>query len=383
MTASAGRLELLVVQPTPFCNLDCNYCYLPDRNDKSRLAEDTLEQLFRRVEESELAPGPFTVVWHAGEPMVLPPEYYQRAFAVAARHSRPGREITHSFQTNGTRVSEAYCQLIQEHQVRIGVSIDGPEFLNDARRKTRNGKGTYARVLEGMAALKAHGIRFHVITVLTRESLDYPDELHAFYVEQGIEEVGFNIEEIEGPHTDSSLRSPGADLRYREFMSRFFDLAMGSEPRLQVREFGSMVAAVLHSGGERKFTSGQESTPFSLISVDHQGNFSTFSPELLGLESRTYDGFAIGNVWKDSFAMAAESPRYQAMARDVAAGVGKCRETCPYYDFCGGGAPANKYFENGSFDSTETLSCRLHRQALAEVVLSKMRRPEVSPMRGG
>ena len=27
---AVGPLELLVVQPTPFCNLDCSYCYLPD-----------------------------------------------------------------------------------------------------------------------------------------------------------------------------------------------------------------------------------------------------------------------------------------------------------------------------------------------------------------
>ena len=64
------------------------------------------------------------------------------------------------------------------------------------------------------------------------------------------------------------------------------------------------------------------------------------------------------------------------MAADVAAGVARCRESCSYFGLCGGGAPSNKYFENGSFDSTETLFCRLHRQALAEVVLSKMQRPE-------
>jgi uncharacterized protein len=220
-----------------------------------------------------------------------------------------------------------------------------------------------------------------VITVLTRESLDYPDELHAFYVEQGIEEVGFNIEEIEGPHADSSLCAPDAALRYREFMSRFFDLAMGTEPRLEVREFTGMVAAVLHAGGERDLLSGQESTPFSIISVDHQGNFSTFSPELLGLQSRNYDGFGLGNVWTDSFESAAQSPRYQAMARDIAAGVAKCRSGCAYFDFCGGGAPVNKYFENGTFDSTETLVCRLQRQALAEVMLSKMRPPVASASR--
>jgi hypothetical protein len=32
------QVRLLVMQPTPFCNLDCTYCYLPHRDDKRRLA---------------------------------------------------------------------------------------------------------------------------------------------------------------------------------------------------------------------------------------------------------------------------------------------------------------------------------------------------------
>jgi uncharacterized protein len=70
------------------------------------------------------------------------------------------------------------------------------------------------------------------------------------------------------------------------------------------------------------------------------------------------------------------------MAADVASGVARCRAGCPWFRFCGGGAPANKYFENGTFDSTETLFCRLHRQTLADVVLSKMRPPDAGCGRG-
>ena len=157
-------------------------------------------------------------------------------------------------------------------------------------------------------------------------------------------------------------------------MSRFFDLVMEGTPRLQVREFGSMMACLLYAGPQRTVPA-QEAAPFAIVSVDSEGNFSTFSPELLGLKSSTYAGFAIGNVLRNTFEEAARSPRYLRMANDIAAGVSKCREQCAYFAFCGGGAPANKYFENGSFDSTETLFCRLHRQALAEVLLSKVRPP--------
>jgi uncharacterized protein len=369
-----GSLDLLVVQPTPFCNLDCSYCYLPDRASTRRMSAETLEWTFRRVAESDLDTRRFTVVWHAGEPLVLPPSFYEDAFSVAVRFSKPGSAITHSFQTNATLVDDAFCALMRRHRVRVGISVDGPAFLNDRTRKTRGGKGTFEKVLAGIETLRRNDIPFHVITVLTRESLDYPDELYAFYREQDIVQVGFNVEEIEGPHVQSSLSADGTKVRYQAFMSRFFDLAMDGTPRLEVREFGSMMASLLYAGPERTVPA-QEAAPFAILSVDCDGNFSTFSPELLGLKSSTYDGFVIGNVVRHTLAEAEMSPRYQRMSADIAAGVTKCREECAYFAFCGGGAPANKYFENGSFDSTETLFCRLHRQALAEVLISKVHSP--------
>jgi radical SAM protein with 4Fe4S-binding SPASM domain len=49
-------------------------------------------------------------------------------------------------------------------------------------------------------------------------------------------------------------------------------------------------------------------------------------------------------------------------------------ESCAYYGYCGGGAPANKYYENGSFNSTETLYCRYSVQMPLDIVLSDIER---------
>jgi len=374
MNERFGPLDLLVVQPTPFCNIDCSYCYLPDRGNRKRIRPEVLERTFAWALESGLVRRPYTIVWHAGEPLVLPTAFYEDAFATAARFASSDGMATHAFQTNGTLIDDQWCTFFQRHDIRVGVSVDGPSFLHDMNRKTRSGGGTHDRVIAGIRRLQHHGISFHVISVLTREALDYPDELHAFYVENGIEHVGFNIEEIEGPNEDSSLSVDDAALRYRDFMSRFFDLAMSGDPPMRIREFDNMISAVLYTGEER-LLSAQEATPFAIVSVDCEGTFSTFSPELLGLPSDVYGGFGLGNVFRDPFAEVVASGRFQSMARDVDAGIAKCREECSYFRFCGGGAPANKYFENGSFDSTETLFCRLQRKALAEVVLSKLQGP--------
>jgi uncharacterized protein len=373
-----GPLDLLVIQPTPFCNLDCSYCYLPDRLNKKRISLTVLERIFQRVFESPVVTGAFTVVWHAGEPMVLPPAFYRDAFAVIARLNRTGVPVAHSLQTNGTLLDPEWCAFIKEHQVRVGISVDGPAFLNDRYRQTRSGAGTYDRTMAGIDLLHRHQVPFHVISVLTREALDYPDELYAFYVEHGIDNVGFNIEEIEGPNEHSSLSVEDADTRYRRFMSRFFDLVTRGDTRLQVREFEATMGSIM-CGGPDVVPRTQENTPLVIISVDCDGNFSSFSPELLGLRSREYDDFVLGNVETTSLTDAVRATRFHRLTGDIAAGVARCRATCAYFGFCGGGAPVNKYYENGAFDSAETLFCRLNRKALVDVILEKLEGETVPP----
>ena len=372
---SAGRvgpLELLVIQPTPFCNLDCSYCYLPDRSNKRKMTVETLEKALNWVFSSGLVRQPFTLLWHAGEPMVLPATFYEQATLALERCNVSGFEVTQSLQTNATLVNDAWCEFIRRRGVQVGVSVDGPDFLNDRHRMTRKGGGTLENVLRGMRMLRDHRIPFDVITVLTSTSLDYPDELFDFYIEHGITSVAFNVEEIEGPHVTSSLSASGIEPRFRRFYSRFMDLVLASDPPLQVREFDFARNSIsYHQQSEIRV---QECRPFAILNVDYEGNFSTYSPELLGLNSPRHGSFALGNVARDSLESVLAMPRFLALDDEIRRGVDLCQETCRYFPFCGGGPPGNKFFENGDFATTETLSCRLHRKATFDVALDKLER---------
>jgi uncharacterized protein len=372
-TLETGPLDLLVLQPTPFCNLDCSYCYLPNRLSKKRISTGVLERVFEDVFSSGLVRQPFTVVWHAGEPLVLAPSFYREAFEILSRHNAAQLPISHSIQTNATLIDDEWCDFIIERGLRIGVSVDGPDFLHDQFRKTRGGEGTHARVVAGMRKLRERQIPFHVISVLTRASLDYPDELFDFYVNHGVTRVGFNVEEIEGPNTSSSLNAPYLRESVTRFLSRFYDLMERSETPIQVREFEGASSALLSSANTRR-TTDQQTKPLAIISIDCEGNFSTFSPELLGLTSEHYGNFSLGNIMTDTLKDAAQSPRLQQMWKDIQAGLNRCRTNCSYFNYCGGGAPVNKYFENGTFDSSETMFCRFSRQAVLDVVLGKLER---------
>ena len=367
--AAAERLELLVLQPTPFCNLDCDYCYLADRSSKARMPPAVLRRTFERVLASRHVRGGFTVVWHAGEPLVAGIGFYEEAIALLAELDTRGLEIHHSFQTNGTLVTRAWCDFFLRHRVRLGVSVDGPAFLHDAHRKTRGGTGTHERVMAGVRCLQQHGVPFHVITVLTSASLDHPDELFAFYVENGIRRVGFNIEEVEGVNASSSLAGHRAAERTRAFFTRFVELLETTGADLRVRELEGL-GRLLTAGGpvERN----QENTALRILAVDHSGNLATWSPELLGQKTRDGGDFLLGNVMTDGLDDLEATPKFRRLAGEIERGVAACRESCEYFGLCGGGSPSNKYFENGTFASTETLHCRLSKQAIADALLPRL-----------
>lgn len=86
--------------------------------------------------------------------------------------------------------------------------MDGPAFLHDAHRVTRTGLPTHGAVMRGIDWLVRRQIAFQVICVLTADALDHADGLFDFFLEHGITDVGFNMEETEGENAASSLKAP-------------------------------------------------------------------------------------------------------------------------------------------------------------------------------
>jgi len=180
-------IETLVIQPTPFCNIACTYCYLRHRGDRSVMSDKTLGMVFERVFASRWLGLALSVIWHAGEPLVLPVAYYRDAFDRIERWRPQALNLRHSIQTNGMLITAEWCELIRQHNVGIGVSLDGSRRLHDLYRRTRSGGGTFDRTMAGIHLLRQHGVDFHVITVLSNDSLEDPDGQVDFYISEGID----------------------------------------------------------------------------------------------------------------------------------------------------------------------------------------------------
>lgn len=361
--------DMLIMQPTAFCNVDCDYCYLPDRTDKRRMSREVLEAAFSKLLPSRLVGGRLAVVWHAGEPLVVPPDWYEDAIALAEAHKPPGGLIDHAFQSNGTLVDARWVEFFKRTGSRISLSIDGPAWLHDRRRRTRAGQGTHARAMRGLRLLQAAGIAPAVITVLTSDSLGCADALFDFYAEHGISDVAFNVEELEGTHVASSMAGASAEEAYRGFMRRFMARLRAAPEAMTLREWRD-ATEVLRFGVADGFN--QEAEPLRIVSVARDGAVSTFSPELLGFRDERYDDFIFGNILVDPVETIIARVLSSRLQREIRSGLENCRRTCGWFAWCGGGSPSNKIFETGDPSATETAYCRLTRQTLLDAVLSTL-----------
>ena len=378
MLRSKTRIQSIVLQPTPFCNIRCKYCYLPTRDDKSVMSLDTIKATFEKVFDSPYPASHITVIWHAGEPLVLPISYYESAFQAIEQLRPSAVEIRHSFQTNGTLVSKQWAELFRRWNVGVGVSIDGPKDMHDANRVTRAGKGTFDRAIRGARLLKEEGIPFHVISVLSSDALERPKELHAFYLEEGIEDVCFNVEESEGSHVSELMTFSRESMRdkFLSFLHHFWTLSRQRPGINFIREIDGLIPRIFRP--EEAQVGNDQVEPFAMLNVDSRGNVSSFSPELLGYKNDRYNDFIVGNVHRHTLEQMRESPAMLAMLSDIDAGVEACRTECSYFSICGGGAPVNKLAENGSFASTQTSFCNLVQIAPANLILDAFERMELS-----
>ncbi|PWU56074.1 radical SAM protein [Micromonospora sp. S4605] len=350
--AIAGSFHTLVVQPTSFCNLDCTYCYLPDRRSL-RLMSGAVAQACAESIAQQNSGYPVSVVWHGGEPTATPTGLFRDLLAPFEELRRAGM-VRHEIQTNATLINRQWCELFASHGFEVGVSIDGPGALN-RNRLDRAGTSTDARTLRGMQTLADAGLGYSVICVVTPETIGHAEALVDFFTGlSGCQSVGFNIEEQEG--TD---RAPVSDDAAYRFWKHLIARRVGGSP-LRIRDVDRLADYLAVTRAGRVDHAPYEPIP----TVSWDGQVVLLSPELLGITEPRYGDFIAGNVLHQPItAMLAGAGDLDYVAEFIAA-LNDCADHCAFYDFCRGAQAGNRYFEHGTFTARETTYCRTTRQAL-------------------
>jgi uncharacterized protein len=256
--------------------------------------EKTLETVFS---SNELA-DEVLLVWHAGEPLTAGLEFYQKATQLIERSAPAGVRIIQTFQTNGVLINDDWCEFIKDNKIQIGVSIDGPKHIHDRNRLGWTGKGSFDITMRGIQFLQKHKIDFIALMVITKESLEYADEIVNFFLDNNISSVGFNIEELIAGNTATSLNGGlSVEQQYKIFIRRFIDLWYQNSDRLKIREFQRLSAYISEKSRNPHFVAPQiESSKRGILTITRTGDIIPISPDLAFGTTNDEMEFVIGNI---------------------------------------------------------------------------------------
>ncbi|HEY7939579.1 MAG TPA: radical SAM protein, partial [Acidimicrobiales bacterium] len=183
-TAPAG-FHVLAKPTGPICNLDCEYCFFLSKEalypgDRFRMGDELLDTYIRQLLESHTTPE-VTIAWQGGEPTLMGVDHFRRAIELVEQYRRPGQTVEHTIQTNGTLLTDEWCELLAEHHFLVGISIDGPPELHDRYRVDKKGRPTYDRVVRGLDLLKQHGVDWNVLCTVNAANQHAPLDVYRFF----------------------------------------------------------------------------------------------------------------------------------------------------------------------------------------------------------
>lgn len=191
----AKPLYVMLKPAGAHCNLACKYCYYLEKNklyptaQRHLMSDEMLEQFTREYIEAQTM-NQVLFTWHGGEPQLRSIDFYRKALSLQQKYAG-GRRIDNVIQTNGTLLTDEWCEFFAQNHWLVGISIDGPQPDHDHYRLTAAGKPSWKKVMQGIKLLKKHGVEWNAMAVVNAYNANHPLEFYRFFKENGCQFLQF------------------------------------------------------------------------------------------------------------------------------------------------------------------------------------------------
>lgn len=191
----AKPLYVMLKPAGAHCNLACKYCYYLEKNklyptaQRHLMSDEMLEQFTREYIEAQTM-NQVLFTWHGGEPLLRSIDFYRKALSLQQKYAG-GKRIDNVIQTNGTLLTDEWCEFFAQNHWLVGISIDGPQPDHDHYRLTAAGKPSWKKVMQGIKLLKKHGVEWNAMAVVNAYNANHPLEFYRFFKENGCQFLQF------------------------------------------------------------------------------------------------------------------------------------------------------------------------------------------------
>jgi uncharacterized protein len=361
VTGAAPRITSLLIKPaSAVCNLDCEYCFYLDRDadpykalPARRMTDETLERL---VDTYLFYSYPnSTFAFQGGEPTLAGLPFFEKLVEYQKQYGRDGQSVSNALQTNGTLLDKNWCDLFKSYDWLIGLSLDGPEEINDKYRFNKEGRGTWRRVMQSLELMKKERVEFNVLCVLNSANVEKPRELYKFYRGLGIDNLQFiPLAEFDG--AGNPLPYTITPDQYGRFLCEIFELWWPERRKVRVRFFDNTAEAL---AGQKPGTCTMHETCDSYVVVEYNG-------DVYPCDFFVEGSWKLGNMTLDSWSEIARRTRRYSFAAKKTLAHPEC-QVCEYQSICHGGCPKFRHGPHGQFEELDYF-CAAYKKVFARTV---------------
>lgn len=348
------------------CNLACAYCYYLEKanlykdTSKHVMSDELLEKFIREYIGSQTM-HEVLFTWHGGETLMRPLSFYRKVVELQRQYAG-GHAIDNCIQTNGTLLTDEWCEFFKEHNWLVGVSIDGPQEFHDEYRRNRSGRPSFAKVMQGIRLLNKHGVEWNAMAVVNDYNADYPLEFYHFFKEIGCRYIQFApIVERLSKHEDGRYLAtplqPGEQLaefsvspeQWGNFLCTLFDEWVRNDVgQIFIQLFDSTLANWV----------GEQPGVCSMAKTCGHAGVMEFNGDVYACDHYVFPEFKLGNIYQQTLVEMMYSERQMEFGQMKQKSLpAQCR-ACEFLFACNGECPKNRFATTASGEPGLNYLCK-------------------------
>ena len=349
ITTAQDDLDQVVLKLHSRCDLACDHCYVYEAADQSWrdrpkvISDAVVSQAARRIADYASAhslPG-VQIVLHGGEPLLAGHGRLRRVITELRQALDGVCRVDLRIHTNGVLLSEQLCELFAEHDVKVGVSIDGDRAANDRHRRYADGRSSYDKVIRAIGLLRTDHFRHLYAGLLcTIDVGNDPVVVYESLMDLEPPRIDFLLPHATWDHPP--VRTPAADSEYADWLIPIFDRWVKDCRPARIRTFDSVLSTL--RGGE-SFTEALGLGPVGLVVIETDGSYEQVDSLKAAFEGAPDTGM---NVFDHAMDVVAQHPGIVARQQGIAGLCQTCQE-CPVVTSCGGGLYTHRHREGSGF----------------------------------
>lgn len=197
---------IMYLNVSTFCNLACKYCFIesnPHSNQKYNkmdfdVAKIAVDKFLYEIEKNHTKKS--QIIFYGGEPLT---NWNVVKKVIEYVDNKVDLDVTMTIITNGTLLTSEIIQFLMNKHVGIGISLDGPKFINDKNRIFRFGnESVYDKAMDSIRLLNSMGSNYCVSATVTPEVVEHEEDVLKWLIDNDIKTVFWNIYHYSSKSTD-------------------------------------------------------------------------------------------------------------------------------------------------------------------------------------